>query len=49
MGWALLLGGALGLYQLGYSRYGDAIRELVMSGTALFLLPLTFILMNGSP
>ncbi|MCK5650709.1 MAG: CPBP family intramembrane metalloprotease [Gemmatimonadetes bacterium] len=45
MGWALLMGGALGLFQLGFSRYGDAIRELVMSGKALFLLPLTFVLM----
>ena len=45
MGWALLLGGALGLFQLGLSRYGDAIRELIMSGKALFLMPLTFALM----
>ncbi len=45
VGWALLVGGALGLYQIGFSRYGDAIRELIMSGRALFLLPLTFTLM----
>ena len=45
VGWALLAGLLITVFQMFYGSRGDAIQELFRNGRAWFLLPLTFVLM----
>lgn len=45
VGWAVLLGLVVGLVQTFWSASADAIQQLVVSGRALAIFPLTFVLM----
>jgi len=45
VGWALLLGAAVTVFQVTLGGRRDAIWELIRSGDALWLYPLTFVLM----
>jgi membrane protease YdiL (CAAX protease family) len=47
VGWALLLGGAFSAFQVFFSSRSAEIQALVLSGRALWLAPLTFLLMMG--
>ena len=47
LGVTLVLGVGLGLFQLFLSRSGPAVLEAFRTGTALYLLPLAFVLMLG--
>jgi membrane protease YdiL (CAAX protease family) len=47
LGVTLVLGVGLGLFQVFLSRSGPAVLEAFRTGTALYLLPLAFVLMLG--
>lgn len=44
-GWALLAGGLITVFQVFYGGNGAAVRDLIRDGRALYLFPLSFVVM----
>ena len=47
MGWALLVGALITVFQVFWGGRAEAIQEIIRTGRAIWLFPLTFVLMMG--